>query len=75
MKGFLLHERSGEGQRCSDVLAGHVVFGFDLFEAHKPGKAAEENGDGHADTANHGLAMTDARIDGDTVLDVEGDKS
>ena len=67
MKRFLFDQIASELEGSSNIRRRKVVFALYVLEAHPASQAADNNGDGHAGTANDGLSVADRRAYGDTV--------
>lgn len=63
MERLLFDEFAREFKRGSDLSFGDAVLALNFFEGHAAGKASHDDGDWHARTCNHGLAMTNIGVD------------
>ncbi len=68
MKGFLLGQFANELERRSNVLHTEIVFALDFLECHTAGKTADNECDRHSSAANHRLAVTDSRVNDNTIV-------
>jgi hypothetical protein len=65
---FLVNQFTCELQGRADILHGQVIFPLHFLKAHAASKAAYNNGHSCAHTANDRLAMTDSRINCNSVM-------
>ena len=65
---FAVQELARELQGSPDVFDGQTVLTLDVLEAHPSRQAPDDNGYWRTGPPNHGLAVTDLRVDDDPIF-------
>jgi len=68
MNRFLLGNLTHKTECSSDVFVCQTIFLLNALDSHAAREASHDHRDEYARTANHGLAVTNRRIDNDAGL-------
>jgi hypothetical protein len=74
VKRLLFRQFGYEQQRCSDVVGGEVIFALDFLEGHPAREAAHDHRYRQPGAPDHGLTVSDGRIENNAVRGSHGYK-